>query len=247
MQMMVRFFLSMLLVVAISGCSEQEQRKPVSVESPTVSQEEHASELVFEPPVVDLGTLKEGDDVVAYLRVRNAGNSMQQIADLQASCGCTEVKPEESLLMPGGFTRISVKVDTFAKQDAIKKWVLLTDGEGKTSKAWINFTVRPNPHMGDTTRSIFDGKCAACHFEPAEHKVAGRDIYAAVCAMCHGEKASGGVAPALTGIGDVNVLSTLIAHGTGSQHMPGFAKKEGGPLSEKQISALSRWLSKLDE
>ena len=247
MQMMVRFFLSMVIVLLINGCSEPMQVKPASEAPPLLSQEEHASLLVFEPAVVDLGTLKEGDDVVAYLRVRNSGNSMQQIADLQASCGCTEVKPEESLLMPGGFTRISVKVDTFAKQDAIKKWVMLTDGDGKTSKAWINFTIRPNPHMAGTTRSIFDGKCATCHFEPAKGKMAGRDIYGAVCAMCHGEHGKGGVAPALAHIGDVNAFSALIANGTGSHHMPGFAKNVGGPLTDEQISALSRWLSTLDE
>jgi len=207
----------------------------------------NASALVFEPAVVDMGTLKEGDDVVAWLRVRNSGDVMQQIVDVQTSCGCSVAEPEESLLMPGGFTRISVTIDTFAKQDAIKKWVLITDADGKTSKAWLTFTVRPNPHMSASKRSIFDGRCASCHFKPAKGKVAGADIYGAVCAMCHGDNGKGGAAPGLAHIGDVDIFSALIANGTGSQHMPGFALQAGGPLSDKQISALSKWLSTLDE
>ena len=244
MPVAVRYLLPVVLTLMLSACAEQSGKVVNQEVSEPVAQ---ASTLVFEPSTVDMGTLKEGDDVVAYLRVRNAGDTMQQIVDVQTSCGCSVAEPEESLLMPGGFTRIRVTVDTFAKQDDIRKWVLLTDADGKTSKAWLTFAVRPDPHMGSTKRSIFDGKCAACHFEPARGKVAGPDIYAAVCAMCHGNNGEGAVAPSIAHIGDTDVFSSLIANGTGSQHMPGFSLQAGGPLSEKQISALSEWLSTLDE
>ncbi|ATX79384.1 Cytochrome C oxidase, cbb3-type, subunit III [Mariprofundus aestuarium] len=244
MPVVVRYLMPVLLALMLSSCAEQSRG---AVKQEIVEPVAQASTLVFEPADVDLGTLKEGDDVVAYLRVRNSGETIQQIVDVQTSCGCSVAEPEESLLMPGGFTRIRVTIDTFAKQDDIRKWVLLTDADGKTSKAWLTFAVRPNPHMGATQRSIFDGKCAACHFEPAKGKVAGIDIFRAVCAMCHGDNGAGGVAPSLRHIRDRDILTTLIANGTGSQHMPGFAAFAGGPLTEKQVSALSEWLSKLDE
>jgi len=244
MPVAVRYLLSFLLALMLFSCAEQSREAVNQEMDEPVAQ---ASSLVFEPAVVDMGTLMEGDDVVAYLRVRNSGETMQQIVDVQTSCGCSVAEPEESLLMPGGFTRIRVTIDTFAKQDDIRKWVLLTDADGKTSKAWLTFAVRPNPHLAGSKRSIFDGKCATCHFEPAKGKVAGVDIYGAVCAMCHGVNGKGGTAPAINHIGDSDIFSALIANGTGSQHMPGFARKAGGPLSEKQISALSRWLSTLDE
>lgn len=204
------------------------------------------SPLLFEPAHIDMGSVKEGEHAEVYLRVRNSGSTMQQIVDVQTSCGCSVAEPEERLIMPGGFTRIHVSIDTFAKQDAVKKWVLLTDAKGRTSKAWLTLIVRPDPHLSSSSRSIFDGKCAACHYTPAFGKVKGTDIYAAVCAMCHGAKGEGDSAPAVSHIHDRGILTTLIGNGTGSQHMPGFAKSVGGPLNEQQIKALSRWLSELD-
>ncbi|ATX82230.1 Cytochrome C oxidase, cbb3-type, subunit III [Mariprofundus ferrinatatus] len=241
MQVNIRAVTVLLLTIFVAACTQAV--KPATEVEPEAA----ASLLLFEPDHVDMGAVREGDDAVVYLRVRNSGDSMQQIADVQTSCGCSVAEPEERLIMPGNFTRIRVSIDTFAKLDDVRKWVLLTDAEGRTSKAWLTLTVRPNPHMGKTSRSIFDGKCGACHFEPASGKVKGPDIYAAVCSMCHGEGAMGGVAPAIAHIREKDVLASLIANGTGSQHMPGFATHAGGPLTDKQINALSDWLSKLDE
>jgi len=239
-----RFILLTCLMLIVVACTQVE--KPVVAES-LIEPEGSDSMLVFEPPYLDMGTVKEGEEAVVYLRVRNAGDVMQQIVDVQASCGCSLVEPEERLLMPGGFTRIKVTMDTFAKQDEVKKWVQLTDAEGRTSKAVLTLVVRPNPHLGGGSRTIFDGKCAACHFDPAKGKVNGPEIFTAVCAMCHGAHAEGAVAPGLRYHTDANAVALLIANGTGSQHMPGFARKAGGPLTEKQIAALSEWLSGLDE
>jgi len=250
-------FLTILMLMLVACTQAEQEQPPVSepevisepeiASAPTIEVEKQPSMLVFEPPLVDMGTVKEGEELVAYLRVRNAGDTMQQIVDVQASCGCSLVEPEERLLMPGSFTRIKVTIDTFAKLDDVKKWVQLTDAEGRSNKAILRFTVRPNPHMGDSSRSIFDGKCAACHFDTAKGKQSGPEIYTAVCGMCHGAGAVGAVAPALIHHKNAEALAALISSGTGSQHMPGFAKNMGGPLTEKQISALSKWLSRLDE
>jgi len=78
-------------------------------------------------------------------------------------------------------------------------------------------------------------------------EVLGFEIYTAVCVMCHGVGAQGAYAPSLRAINDEDVLSELIANGTGSHHMPAFTQKKGGPLTQKQISALAKWLISLDE
>ncbi len=238
-EMTIRRVIALGVVLFVAACMQQPEPLPVS-ESEVLS-----SPLLFEPDHIDMGSVKEGESAEVYLRVRNSGDTMQQIVDVQTSCGCSVAEPEERLIMPGGFTRIHVVIDTFAKQDEVKKWVLLTDAEGRTSKAWLALAVRPDPHLNGSNRSIFDGKCASCHYTPAEGKVSGLDIYAAVCAMCHGVEAEGASAPALSHIRR-DILATLTANGTGSQHMPGFAKSVGGPLTGGQIEALSQWLSELD-
>jgi len=125
--------------------------------------------------------------------------------------------------------------------------VQITDGLGHRSRAWLTLHVQPNPHLEASSRSIFKGKCAACHYDPAIGKRAGAAIYQAVCAMCHGSDRAGGSAPSLRHHNDADTLAAVIANGAGSHHMPGFARDRGGPLTADQISALSRWLSKLDE
>jgi len=205
-----------------------------------------ASALVFEPQQLDMGEVMEGEKAESFLRIRNTGSTMAQIVDIQASCGCTLVEPESRLLMPGQFTRVRIEIDTFAKTNQVKKWIELTDGEGHKSRAWLLLKVRDNPHL-NTARSLFDGKCRTCHYEPARGKNTGAAIYQAVCAMCHGERGQGAYAPKLKGYDDVSALQDVIAQGTGSRHMPGFARAAGGPLDEKQLRLLADWILALDD
>lgn len=225
----------LLLWLILAGCSQH-----------AAAQAEKSSALVFEPPRQDLGTLREGEPAVLYLRVRNSGERVAQIVDLQASCGCTTAEPESRLLMPGDFTRVKITIDTFAKQNKIQKRITLTDDLGLQSSALLTMRVVENPHAAASQRSIFDGKCASCHAEPARGLRDGAAIFAAVCAMCHGERGGGASGPDLRGHEAV-MLARVIAVGTGTHHMPGFARRAGGPLTPAQIDALSRWLATLDE
>jgi len=236
-------FLLVVLCLTLSACKQLQSTQPSTPTDKFVSD----SVLVFEPDHVDIGTVKEGEETIGFLRVRNSGDTMTNIVALETSCGCSVAEPEQRLLMPGGFTRIKVVIDTFAKQGEAKKWVQLTDDAGHRSRAWLTLHVQPNPHLDGTSRSIFQGKCAACHYQPARGKVFGADIYQAVCAMCHGADREGLSGPSLQHHNNADTLALVISNGVGSQHMPGFAMKKGGPLTVKQIAALSQWLSKLDE
>ncbi|MDQ6996266.1 MAG: c-type cytochrome [Mariprofundus sp.] len=246
--MALRFTIAGLLLfvfasLGLSACKQLQSSQMAPPAEKFVSD----SVLVFEPDHVDIGTVKEGEEATGFLRVRNSGNSMANIVAVETSCGCSVAEPEQSLLMPGGFTRIKVVVDTFAKQGAAKKWVQLTDDTGHRSRAWVTLHVLPNPHLDASARSIFQGKCAACHYDTAKGKVSGAEIYQAVCAMCHGAGREGVSGPSLQHHKDVNALADVIANGVGSQHMPGFSQSKGGPLSVEQVAALSQWLSTLDE
>ncbi len=206
-----------------------------------------ASALVFEPAELDMGQVREGEKAVAHILIRNSGSSMESIVSMQTSCGCSVVEPGQHLLQPGGFTRATITIDTFAKQDDVKKWVELTDGQGRRSRAILHLKVLPNPHLKTGGRSIFDGQCATCHVKPAEGKTSGPAVYQAVCSMCHGAQAEGAYAPSLRRFRDMDALSALIGHGTGSRYMPGFARRQGGPLDDAQIRALAAWLLTLDD
>ncbi len=239
-QINIKIVLLTIVLMLLSSCSALQSTAPVK---PV----EVSSMLVFEPDRVDMGIVKEGEDAIVFLRVRNAGDVMATIATVETSCGCSVAEPEQSLLMPGAFTRIKVVVDTFAKQGDAKKWVQLTDDLGHHNRAWLNLKVVENPHLQSSARSIFQGKCAACHFDAAKGRSKGPEIYTAVCGMCHGDKGQGAAAPSLQQHHDADILAAVIANGTGTHHMPGFALNQGGPLTDQQITELSKWLSTLDE
>jgi len=241
--MKVCLLLLVIASLALPACKQVQSSQPVTPAEKFISD----SVLVFEPDYVDIGTVKEGEKAVGFLRVRNAGTYMANIVSVETSCGCSVAEPEQRLLAPGAFTRIRIVVDTFAKQGEAIKQVTLTDDAGHRSSARVRLHVQPNPHLDGNSRSIFQGKCAACHYAPAKGKVSGSDIYQAVCAMCHGAGREGGAGPSLQHHNDAEVLAAVIANGAGSQHMPGFAVKNGGPLTFEQIGALSRWLAILDE
>lgn len=234
-----------LIALALAACKPVQSAPPV--EAGPASEAVADSVLVFEPDHVDIGTVREGEEAIAYLRLRNAGNTMATIVSIETSCGCSVAEPEQRLLMPDAFTRVKVVVDTFAKQGEAKKWVQITDDTGRRSRAWLTLYVQPNPHLKVGSRSIFQGKCAACHFDPGRGKQSGPAIYRAVCAMCHGARREGVSGPSLQYHRDADALAAVIANGAGSQHMPGFARARGGPLTSEQIAVLARWLSALDE
>ncbi len=202
--------------------------------------------LHLQPEVLDMGSVKEGEEARGTLFIRNNSDSVITITDVQTSCGCTVAEPKSRVLAPGAFTELEVTIDSTVKQGEVKKEVRVTDSAGHVAKAILKLTVEENPHLIRSGRGIFDGKCAACHFDPVQGKKTGKAIYDAACLMCHGEDARGAYASALTGHDDATALQYLISHGTGSPQMPGFAIDAGGPLTKKQVFALSKWLLSLD-
>lgn len=203
--------------------------------------------LVLEPVMQDLGQVKEGQHVFASLLIRNNTQETAQIINIEASCGCTQATADQMVLAAGEFTVLNVDVDTTGKTGLVKKSVIVTDQAGRQSTAWLSLTVlAADPHSQLPNHSIFDGACARCHVEPAQGKKTGKAIFDAVCAMCHGAGAKGAYAPSLTGFDDFNSLQTMVSEGLDPRHMPGFSKKNGGPLTPKQIHTLVKWLLSLD-
>lgn len=203
--------------------------------------------LRIEPASADLGVVLEGKTVNYVFILRNVSSQTVHITDVQSSCGCTVATPETHILDAGGFTELKVSVDTSAKTGVVKKWIRITDSRGNEATAWVSLTVRPNPHSkAFKGKGIFDTGCASCHADPAKDLVEGKAIYAAVCAMCHGREAQGAYAPSLRKKHNAVALTRSISHGTGSRHMPGFGRSQGGPLDHEQVEALVKWILSLD-
>ncbi|MDQ6978202.1 MAG: DUF1573 domain-containing protein [Ghiorsea sp.] len=205
--------------------------------------------LHIQPEVYQLGDIKEGEEAVATFLIRNNHTQSIELVDIQASCGCTAAEPDSYVIMPNTFTQLKVTVDTTAKQSNIKKSITVKDSLGNEASAILQFNVVENPHLSlnRKIKGIFDGKCASCHFEPLLKQQSVAKLYEVGCAMCHGADAEGGYAPKLKGYASLSALKSIISDGVGKPQMPGFAQKNGGPLTQVQIEALSKWLVDLPE
>ena len=95
------------------------------------------------------------------------------------------------------------------------------------------------------SKAIFKGQCAACHVVPTQGKY-GPTLYEAACGICHDSKTRDADVPDITAKikqADRSYWRAWITEGKEGTLMPGFSKKQGGPLSGSQISTLLHYLA----
>ncbi|MDX8409040.1 MAG: c-type cytochrome [Mariprofundales bacterium] len=228
----------LLFTLLLSGC-QQDKTKTLA---PADAAPATSTTLYLDPPQLDLGEVDGSKPIQATLLLRNISDQATMVGSVQSSCGCTNVHLETALLPPQGFSPLHVTIDPFAKRGKVDKLVTITDQSGAITRSTITMQVRPSPHAMGKGKSLFAGKCAACHATPARGLRQGKALYDAVCAMCHGSNGRGGYAPTIRDK-SADTLSAIITHGAGNPAMPAFGRKHGGPLSTAQIRALTSWLS----
>ena len=70
-----------------------------------------APKIVCDQPIYDFGTTNNSGFVEHNYPIRNAGTLSLEIRNVRASCGCTAVKPSQSVIPPGGEATIGAKLD----------------------------------------------------------------------------------------------------------------------------------------
>lgn len=71
-----------------------------------------APKLVIAEPDLEWGSVRQGDLVVKYYTIKNAGNAPLIISSVKASCGCTAVHYDEEVPPGGsGILRLEMKAD----------------------------------------------------------------------------------------------------------------------------------------
>lgn len=92
----------------------------------------------FDTLVNDLGTITEGEQLVAWFEYTNAGSAPLVIQDIKAGCGCTVPRWDDAPLSPGDSGSIRV----------------VFDSKGKNGAQNINVTVRSNAENGREELSL---------------------------------------------------------------------------------------------
>jgi mono/diheme cytochrome c family protein len=195
--------------------------------------------------------------------VTNVSSEVVTVNSVRTSCGCTIARLPSLpwTLDPGASGEIPVTMSTAGKMGSIEKAVMVDSTTG--TKTLIVRANMPNPgnqpvaggldpdrlknmQMTLADRQIvFKGECAKCHVEPAVNKT-GEQLYVAACGICHDSVHRAAMVPDLKNL----------RHPTNEEHwrkwtrsgrpgsmMPGFAKMEGGPLTDEQIESLVKFLT----
>jgi len=173
---------------------------------------------------------------------------------IRTSCGCTEVRAPGLpwTLRPGASGRISFSTDLRGKYGRLFKSAAIESSAGTQR---LRFTLHINAMEAlvrarnqslakADPQAVFRGRCAACHAAPTRGKEGGA-LYLAACGICHEAEHRASMVPNLHLIalpGSEAEWHRLIDGGKPGTLMPAFAERAGGPLNERQIESLARYL-----
>lgn len=88
----------------------------------------------------DFGKIKAGAKVNHDFVIHNKGGDTLKINNVRASCGCTAVKPEKSILLPGESTKINVMFDSNGRTGQQKKFVYVDSNDKENPYLRLYFT-----------------------------------------------------------------------------------------------------------
>ncbi|MES1214419.1 MAG: DUF1573 domain-containing protein [Bacteroidota bacterium] len=88
---------------------------------------------------MDLGKIKEGQQVEVTFRFKNIGTKNLVIDDVTASCGCTVPEKPEQAFIPGEEGVIKAKFDSKDKFGEVNKQVYVTANTNEPNPMVLNF------------------------------------------------------------------------------------------------------------
>lgn len=93
----------------------------------------------------DFGDVEEGGEVEYDFIITNSGGDLLTIKGVNASCGCTAVKPNKSELLPNESTFIHVVFNTANRNGQQKKFVYVKSNDPKNPELRLTFTANVVP------------------------------------------------------------------------------------------------------
>ncbi len=185
------------------------------------------------------------------------------IRSVRASCGCTTASLPASPwhLAPGESGQVKAQVKLAGKMGLITKTLTFDTSVG-TRVVNLKVNIPPVPAAGGSlsemdrkaalakakadAQAVFKGDCAACHVARGRNTF-GQDLYAADCGICHESSHRDSAVPdlhALKQATDLDYWKSIITLGKPHTMMPAFARAQGGPLTNLQITSLATYLNR---
>lgn len=99
-----------------------------------------AAKAEFSEKNFDFGEIKEGTKVTHNYVLKNTGKSNLIIRKVKASCGCTAVQPDKSMLAPGESTQIKTEFDSKGRPGRQTKSITVITNDPTAANVLLQFT-----------------------------------------------------------------------------------------------------------
>ena len=234
--------------------------QPVAVPPPAFNGPLPATVITWDSELKSIDAHEGDPQGHLFFSFTNVSPAAVVISNVHPGCGCTTAQlPSMPWTVPAGTSgTIPVSINLHGKTGTIFKNLTVTTDKGiKTLNFRVNILPVPLPQMTDADRTnnlkiaqadrqaVFRGDCAACHAKLGDGKY-GKLLYDADCAICHEGEHRATMVPDLHALKvstNTEFWKTWISHGKPATLMPGFAKSEGGPLSDMEIASLAVYLN----
>jgi hypothetical protein len=97
-------------------------------------------------PIKDVGTVAKGDKAVADFEIRNDGDAVLEITNVQPACGCT-VAEYDKTIAPGKSGKVHAVVDTATFNGPIAKGVTVFTNDPATPQIELTLHTKVEPYI----------------------------------------------------------------------------------------------------
>jgi hypothetical protein len=204
--------------------------------SPSLS---HAQpDALFTEVNYDFGRVSHVNKINHVFEVSNIGDEDLTIERLVTSSGTVTAVASPTRLKPGEKGSISIAIDLRGKRGIYSKTIKVYTNDPITPVKTLSLKVAvwdPIPIGGYNAAAIFAENCKACHVEHGKGKK-GWDLFKADCRMCH--TAGRDISFSEMSKKPAGEVLKAIREGIQNTLMPGFDRRNGGPLDDAQIKSL---------
>ncbi len=100
-------------------------------------QKNNAAKITIDNKIFDFGTIKQGEKAKHTFYITNTGKSNLIIRKVKASCGCTAIKPEKTVIVPGEKTSIQAEFNSAGKHGRQNKSVTVITNDPLASNVLL--------------------------------------------------------------------------------------------------------------
>lgn len=256
---LLRALLGLVVLAAawlLHGAESATADKPATADKAGAASKAGANPLVWDSNHKTVKSEVEAISADFQFSVTNSSDQPIEVYEIRTSCGCTVAEMPKSpwVLEPHGTGSFKGTVDIRGRRGLFSKSLLVLSAAG-SQMLGVTVDIPPVPvrsreenmarAKGDR-QAVFHGTCYECHVDPIGGKE-GALLYKAACTICHEAEPRATMVPDLMVAKehrDENYWRQWITEGRDDTLMPAFGEQKGGPLSERQIESLVKYLSK---